>query len=79
MKEEAPDTGTRLGELEGLLGHRFTDRSLLVRALTHRSFVNESGRDNLKNNESLEFLGDAVLGFIDSARIFDLSPDLTEG
>ena len=55
------------------------NKSLLIQALTHRSFVNESGGEILKNNESLEFLGDAVLGFIISSRIFQLYPDLNEG
>lgn len=72
-----PDTA--LPELEDLLGYHFTNQSLLVQALTHRSFVHESGDESLKNNESLEFLGDAVLGFIISSRIFQLYPDLNEG
>jgi dsRNA-specific ribonuclease len=41
-------------------------------------FVNER-EENLSNNESLEFLGDAVLGFVVSARIFQHYPELTEG
>jgi ribonuclease-3 len=68
-----------LPELEKLLGYQFMNKSLLIQALTHRSFVNESGGENLKNNESLEFLGDAVFGFIISSRIFQLYPDLNEG
>ncbi len=91
MKEDTPTSDTSLRDLEDLLGYRFEHRSLLVQALTHRSFVNdpggtgdsrgieEPGRENLKNNESLEFLGDSVLGFIISARIFQLYPDLNEG
>ena len=47
-----------LAKLEARIGHRFHDRSLLVRALTHRS----ASTDN--NNERLEFLGDAVLGYL---------------
>jgi len=66
-------------DLERLLGYHFRDPSLLARALTHRSFVNEREGENLRNNESLEFLGDAVLGFVISARIFQHYPDLTEG
>jgi len=73
------NTDAALEELENLLGHRFSTRSLLVQALTHRSFINESAIENLQNNESLEFLGDAVLGFIISARIYQLFPDLNEG
>ncbi len=91
MKEDSPVSDTSLQDLEDLLGYRFHNRFLLIQALTHRSFVNdpggvsdsrgieEPGRENLKNNESLEFLGDSVLGFIISARIFQLHPDLNEG
>jgi len=66
-------------ELESLLGYRFKDQELLLRALTHRSFVNEHEGEPFQDNESLEFLGDAVLGFVVSSRIFQRFPDLTEG
>ncbi len=65
--------------LEDLLGYSFKNQDLLAQALTHRSFVNEHEGENLRNNESLEFLGDAVLGFVISARIFQHYPELTEG
>jgi ribonuclease-3 len=68
-----------LSDLESLLGYRFKNRSLLLQALTHRSFVNEHEGENLRNNEALEFLGDSVLGFLTSSRIFREYPDLTEG
>ncbi len=66
-------------ELESLLGYRFKNRDLLMCALTHRSFVNEREGEGLKHNESMEFLGDAVLGFLISSRIYRRFPDLTEG
>ncbi len=66
-------------ELENLLGYQFKDSSLLLQALTHRSFVNEHEGEILQSNESLEFLGDAVLGFLISSRIFRRYPDLAEG
>jgi len=66
-------------DLENLLGYRFQNPSLLSQALTHRSFVNEHEAENLRNNESMEFLGDAVLGFVISSRIFQHYPELTEG
>jgi ribonuclease-3 len=47
----------RLDALERTLGHRFGNRALLERALTHRSAAHD-------NNERLEFLGDAVLGYV---------------
>lgn len=68
-----------LTDLESLLGYRFQDRSLLQRALTHRSFVHENEITELMHNEALEFLGDAVLGFLVSARIYNRFPDRTEG
>ncbi len=54
------------------LGYRFDDLELLQRALTHRS----SGK---KNNERLEFLGDAVLGCVIAAEIYRLYPKAREG
>ena len=68
-----------LSELEALLGYRFHDPSLLVRAVTHRSYVNEHEDERLLHNESLEFLGDAVLGFLVSSRCFRRFPELQEG
>jgi ribonuclease-3 len=68
-----------LTDLEAKLGYSFRDLSLLLRALTHRSFVNEHEGEGLRHNESLEFLGDAVLGFLVSARVFRSYPELTEG
>lgn len=55
-----------LEELERELGHEFENRELLLRALTHRSWLAEHGSPLAENsdNEQLEFLGDSVLGFI---------------
>lgn len=68
-----------LPELESLLGYRFKDPGLLMRALTHRSYVNEREGEGIRHNESLEFLGDAVLGFLVSSRIFHRFPNVSEG
>lgn len=70
-----------LDEFENRLGYRFKDRSLLLRALTHRSYAYEYEQETggLFHNESMEFLGDAVLGFLISSRIFRRFPDLNEG
>jgi ribonuclease III len=69
----------KLSDLENRLGYCFKNQHLLSQALTHRSFVNEHEEQKLRNNESLEFLGDAVLGFLISSRIFQHYPELTEG
>jgi len=68
-----------LHDLENLLGYNFKNQDLLLQALTHRSYVNENEGEHFRNNESLEFLGDSVLGFLISSRIFQNHPELTEG
>ena len=59
-----------VGVLEERIGHRFTDRRLLLEALTHSSFSNEHRGERLPCNERLEFLGDSVLSVITSEHIF---------
>ena len=59
-RDGATESGST--ELERRLGHSFDDRALLVRALTHRSYCAE--HDGAESNERLEFLGDAVLGWV---------------
>lgn len=56
----------------------FEDHSLLVRALTHRSYVNENP-DALEDNERLEFLGDAALDFLSAAWLYHRFPEMDEG
>ncbi len=68
---------TELSELERRLGYRFTQKDLLRQALTHKSFAHESG--NGVHNESMEFLGDAVLGFLITDFIYQDFPAFTEG
>ncbi len=57
----------------------FNDQLLLVRALTHRSFLNEQEDEDERDNERLEFLGDAVLDFIVTRTLFARFPDMPEG
>jgi ribonuclease-3 len=64
--------------LEELLGYRFVRRELLERALTHRSFANES-KSGTGDNEKLEFLGDAVLDLVVGHHLMDAFPALSEG
>ena len=65
--------------LETALGYTFRDRGLLEHALTHRSRVHEDASGGVVDNESLEFLGDAVLGLIIADRLFREFPDYDEG
>ncbi|MGB6429446.1 MAG: hypothetical protein WBF06_02590, partial [Candidatus Acidiferrales bacterium] len=65
--------------LETDLGHTFADRSLLDRALTHRSVSPEPGSAApLGDNEQLEFLGDAILGMLVSEELLRAFPDWSE-
>lgn len=71
-----------LTPLEQRLGHRFKERDLLVRALTHRSRSHEDAAgegDPIGDNESLEFLGDAVLGLIVADVLYRQFPLEDEG
>ncbi|MDQ2840706.1 MAG: ribonuclease III [Acidobacteriota bacterium] len=70
-----------LEALEEKLGYRFTDRELLVRALTHRSWLAERGSPMPErgDNEQLEFLGDSVLGFVVSEALVLRYPLAREG
>ncbi|KZZ59092.1 ribonuclease III, partial [Oleiphilus sp. HI0125] len=58
--------------LERKLGYTFKDRSLLELALTHRSFKG-------KNNERLEYLGDAILGYVIAEQLYLRFPHFKEG
>jgi ribonuclease-3 len=66
-------------ELEQNLGFVFADKSLLQRALTHRSYLNEHPEFPLEDNERLEFLGDAVLDFVTGEYLYHRFPELKEG
>lgn len=68
----------RLGELERKMGYIFNNKQLLVNALTHSSFANESKHKYL-SNERLEFLGDSVLSLVVSEHIFEKYTSLPEG
>jgi ribonuclease-3 len=65
-----------LTDLEATLGYEFLDKQLLERALIHSSYGAES---SLKNNETLEFLGDAVLDLVLSELMMKEHPDYDEG
>lgn len=64
-------------ELEKRLKVRFKDPSVLKQALTHSSFANEN--PGVEDNQRLEFLGDAVLGFIVAQMLYQSLPRASEG
>lgn len=61
-----------LSRLERQLGYSFKDQDLMILALTHRSFAG-------RNNERLEFLGDAILNFVAGEALFERFPQAREG
>ena len=65
--------------LERAIDYRFRDRGLLEHALTHTSRAHEDVSGGVCDNESLEFLGDAVLGFVIADLLFHEFPHFNEG
>jgi ribonuclease-3 len=70
---------SEINELQQRLGLAFSDKSLLRRALTHRSYLNEHPGTGFDDNERLEFLGDAVLDFATGEYLYHRFPELAEG
>ena len=68
-----------LQELEERLGYMFHNIELLRGALYHSSYANEHRSMGISSNERLEFLGDAVLGFVSAEFLYRKHPDLPEG
>src|SRR5687767_14440845 len=71
--------GAEFDPLERTIGYRFRDRGLLEHALTHRSRVHEDASGGVFDNESLEFLGDSILGFVIADMLFREFPQHNEG
>jgi len=69
----------QLSILQNIIHVKFKEKSLLNRALIHRSYVNESSTDKIKDNERLEYLGDSVLGLIVNEYLFRRFEDYPEG
>ena len=65
-------------ELQEKLGYKFADESLLIRALSHSSYVNENHSAG-DSNERLEFLGDSVLGLVTAENFYTNYKKLPEG
>jgi ribonuclease-3 len=65
--------------LQNAIDYRFRDRGLLEHAMTHTSRANEDVSGGVADNESLEFLGDAVLGFVIADLLYREFPEFNEG
>jgi len=68
-----------LAVLQEILGVTFNNSSLLEQAVVHSSYINENPVFASSHNERLEFLGDAILGFVVAEKLYQDFPDLSEG
>ena len=73
------DTSKDCRQLQETLPHRFSNLDLLEEALRHSSFVNEQPGTDLRDNERLEFLGDAVLNLVIGHLLMQSFPEMREG
>jgi ribonuclease-3 len=69
----------QIAEVENALSVNFNDRTVLVLALTHQSYVNEHPDIPPVSNERLEFLGDSIVGMVVADRMYSSAPELAEG
>ncbi|MCJ7809474.1 MAG: ribonuclease III, partial [Desulfobulbaceae bacterium] len=82
MDAEKENPTVTTPDFEGLsekIGYSFRNRHLLVQAFSHSSYVNEQNNSGLKDNERLEFLGDAVLDLGISHILMDRFKNASEG
>jgi ribonuclease III len=86
IQSHREDVGTRVvrirdefDDLQTRIDYRFRDRGLLEHALTHKSRAAEDASGGVADNESLEFLGDAVLGLVVADVLFRQYPEYDEG
>jgi ribonuclease III len=70
---------TDFPEFERRIAYVFGRREFLRRALTHKSYSHEAKAESVRHNETFEFLGDSVLGFVIGDLLFQHFPDLDEG
>lgn len=66
-------------QLENKIGYVFKSKELIVNALTHTSYANEHKHKGMKDNERLEFLGDAVLELVSSEFLYTNMTEMPEG
>ncbi|MEO8383544.1 MAG: ribonuclease III [Acidobacteriota bacterium] len=70
---------TGVSDFEQRIGYTFEERELLRRSLTHKSYSHEAKDVEVRHNETFEFLGDSVLGFVVGDLLFRHFPHLDEG
>lgn len=73
------DDASGLDKIQGILQYRFRRPELLCRGLVHRSFAHENPHLKREDNETIEFLGDAVLNLAVSYLLLERFPEFNEG
>ena len=68
-----------LSIFEERIGYTFRRRDLLTRGLTHKSYSHEARQQDVRDNETFEFLGDSILGFLVAELLFEQYPNFHEG
>jgi ribonuclease-3 len=76
---EAVESSSGLAEVERALGLEFNQPVLLEAALVRRSYRNEGPGATAADNERLEFLGDAIIGYLSAQYLFATYPEFSEG
>lgn len=79
IKLDKKQRNRQLNKLQELIGLKFKNRSLLNRALIHRSYINEADSEEIKDNERLEYLGDSVLALVVNEYLFKHFENYKEG
>lgn len=79
IKKNLHNSTCQLDSLEKVLGVSFDDRNLLRLAFVHKSYLNENLDGLIESNERLEFLGDALIGWVIAAHLYQLYPSYAEG
>jgi ribonuclease-3 len=79
FSKREPEEKKKLKEIQKILRYNFSKNTHLIEALTHTSYVNENPELGIKSNETLEFLGDSVLGLIITEYLYERFPDFSEG
>ena len=78
-QQRLPFDYKQINEIERALGVTFTDKSLLITALTHASYLNEPDGADSQSNDRLETLGDAVLGLAITHALYESDAELGAG
>lgn len=73
------DMEQKIHSLQETINYKFNNTHMIIEAITHSSYANESKNKNIRYNERLEFLGDSALGLTISEYIFEKYKHLPEG